>query len=159
MDYSRPPGKQWTIAGYTIDPATQYDKSLDARQREAAYHPAFIRRLNGQMLVYMTPMTNGDVEIYTLRPGTEYLHSAYTFRNRLGWGLHVDEKGDIWEAGGKKIRHTPFQGLGANGKPQFGAALEWDAPAIFNDLMRVHYAPATDTMYLSGYVPGKQEET
>ena len=40
-------------------------------------------------------MMSGDVEIYTLRPGTEYLQSAYTLRNRLGWGLHVDEKGDI----------------------------------------------------------------
>jgi hypothetical protein len=158
MDYSKPPGQQWKVAGYTLDPdATK----ADARRKEPAYHPAFTRRLDGKLLIYMTPMNGGNLEIYTPRAGTEFLDPIYSYQRKFqyGWGLSVDERGDIWEAEGKTIARIPFEGFATDGTPRFGTSQEFAAPAPWDSLQRVYYNSTTDTLFLAGYTADKKEET
>jgi hypothetical protein len=72
------------------------------------------------------------------------------------WGWWVDERGDVWQATEKEgIRHFPLQGLDSHGNPIYTyAAMKTNpVPAPFNNLQRLEYVPATDTMYLGGYTP------
>ena len=157
MDYSKPPGQQWKVAGYTIDPDSV---KTDARIKEPAYHPAFTRRLAGKTIIYMTPMMGGLLELYTPRAGTEFLDPIYSYKRQLdGWGVSVDERGDIWEANGKTIARVPFEGFAPDGTPRFGTRQEFEAPAPWDSLQRVYYNSTTDTLFLAGYTPDKKEET
>ena len=157
MDYSKPPGQQWKVAGYTIDPDLA---KTDARIEEPAYHPAFTRHLKGKVIIYMTPMMGGNVELYTPRAGTEFLDPIYSYKRQLGgWGFSVDGRGDIWECNNKTIARVPFQGFATDGKPRFGPRQEFAAPARWDSLQRVYYNSTTDTLFLSGYTPDKKEET
>ena len=70
------------------------------------------------------------------------------------WGLWVDGSMDVWEATQNAgLRHFACQGLDGKGNPIYDYAHVSSVamPAPFNDLERVEYYPATDTMYLSGY--------
>jgi hypothetical protein len=72
-------------------------------------------------------------------------------------GWWVDSKGDVWKAlrtqDGIGIRHYPLQGIDAKGNPiySYSSMKKQTNPGIFNDLRRIEYFPATDTMYLSGF--------
>src|SRR5581483_10715757 len=121
--------------------------------------PAFVRRLQGKLLVYMTPMMAGEMYLYTPQPGTEYLRLLSAFGERLGWGFYVDSRGDVWQAGDTGIRHTPFTGFDTTGKPQFGTPQNFPSPAPFDRPQRVMYTAETDTLYVAGYTPEKTEET
>ena len=157
MDYSKPSGQQWQVAGYTLDPdATK----PDARRTEPSYHPAFTRRLEGKLIIYMTPMNGGVVELYNARPATEFLDPIYSYKRQLdGWGFSVDERGDMWECNGKAIARIPFKGFDPGGKPRFGTRQDFEAPAPWDSLQRAYYNATTDTLFLSGYTPDKGEET
>jgi len=70
------------------------------------------------------------------------------------WGLWVDSNMDVWEATqGGGIRRFACQGLDPHGNPIYSYAHMTTVamPPQFNDLERIEYYPATDTMYLSGY--------
>ena len=157
MDYSKPPGQQWKVAGYTLDPDA---KKPDARRKEPSYHPAFTRHLKGKVIIYMTPMMGGNVELYTPRAGTEFLDPIYSYKRQLGgWGFSVDGRGDIWECNNKTIARVPFQGFATDGQPRFGPRQEFVAPAPWDSLQRVYYNSTTDTLFLAGYTTDKKEET
>ncbi|HEX8237149.1 MAG TPA: hypothetical protein VF600_14420 [Abditibacteriaceae bacterium] len=157
MDYTRPPGKQATLRGYTYDPSTQDD----ARRKECSYHAAFARRVDGRLLLFETDMYTNAVEVYYFSPDNgEFAQRAYSYKRLLGgWGVWADKGGNLWECSGKQIRMTPLIGFDASGKPQYGAAQSFDGPALFDSLQRIQYFPESDTMYLAGYSPQKKEET
>lgn len=156
LDYAQPPGTQWKVVGYTLDPNAGAE---EPRRKDSGYHPAFVRRLQGKLLVYMTPMMAGEMYLYTPQPGTEYLRLLSAFGERLGWGIYVDSRGDVWQAGDTGIRHTPFTGFDTTGKPQFGTPQNFPSPAPFDRPQRVMYTAETDTLYVAGYTPEKTEET
>jgi len=157
MDYAQPSGQQWKVRGYTIDPTLE---KTDVRFKDSAWHPAFTRRLKGKLLLYMTPMMGGNVEIYSPSAGTELLDPIYSYKRQLdGWGFSVDERGDMWECSGKAIARIPFEGFDAKGKPLFSARQNFEAPAPWSSLQRVYYNSTTDTLFLSGYTPVNKEET
>jgi hypothetical protein len=157
LDYDAASGPQGSMVGYTLSPSATAQN--DARVKDPAYHPAFVRELKGRHVFYMTPMMSGAMHLYVRDGETEFLKPIYNWDKRLGWGIFPDMNGDIWEVGGKTIRCTPFTGFDAAGKPQFGTAQEWPAPAPFSDLQRVVYLPQTDTLLLAGYTPDKKEQT
>lgn len=71
------------------------------------------------------------------------------------WGWAVDAGGDVWQCsktGG--IRRFRMTGL-VNGSPRYDHAVgnldTFAMPAPFNQLRRVEYDAATDTLYLAGY--------
>ena len=157
MDYSKPPGQQWKVVGYTLDPDSP---RADIRREKPDYHPAFVQRLEGKAIIYMRHMMGGSLEMYTPRPGTEFLDPIYSHKPQLeGWGVSVDERGDIWECDGKKIARFPFEGFAANGEPRFATRQGFEAPASWGSLQRVYYNSTTDTLFLAGYTPDKKEET
>jgi len=157
MDYSKPPGQQWKVAGYTLDPdATK----PDARRKYPDYHPAFSRRLDGKVIIYMRNMMGGNLELYAPREGTEFLDPIHTYKLQLeGWGVSVDERGDIWECNENTVARVPFEGFKTSGAPRFGSRQEFEAPAPWDSLQRVYYNSKTDTLFLAGYTPDKKEET
>jgi len=157
MDYSKPPGQQWKVAGYTLDPdATK----PDIRREKPDYHPAFSRSLDGKVIIYMRGMMGGNLELYTQREGTEFLDPIYSYKPKFeGWGVSVDERGDIWECGGKTVLRVPFEGFSADGEPRFGPPEEFEVPAPWDSLQRVHYNSTTDSLFLAGYTPEKKSET
>ena len=70
------------------------------------------------------------------------------------WGWWVDSNGDVWQATQfNGIRHSACQGLDSYGNPIYNYAhmTTIAMPSQFNDLERIEYFPATDTMYLTGY--------
>jgi hypothetical protein len=162
LDFSRPAGQQWTLKGYTFDPAHKDDP----RRLDASYHASFARRIpapgaarEGRLLLYMTHMYTGPLHIYGFAPKSEFAQLLYSHERILkGWGVWADDSGDIWECAGKQIARIPMQGFDAMGKPRFGKPEMLDAPAPFDSLQRVQYFPATDTMYLSGYTSEKKEQ-
>lgn len=158
MDFSKPSGHQWKVAGYTLDPDAP---KPDARRKEPAYHPAFTGRLNGKVIIYMTPMNGGLLELYTPRADTEFLDPIYSYKRQMeyGWGISVDERSDIWECDGKTIVRVPFEGFAANGVPRYGTRQDFAAPAPWDSLQRVYYNSTTDTLFLAGYTADKKEET
>ena len=157
MDYSKPPGQQWKVAGYTLDPDLQ---KVDIRREKPSYHPAFVARLEGKVIVYMREMMGGSLEFYSPRPGTEFLDPIYSHKPQLeGWGVSVDERGDIWECSGKTIARFPFEGFAPDGAPRFGKRQDFDAPASWDSLQRVYYNSTTDTLFLAGYTSEKKDET
>ena len=157
MDYSQPPGQQWKVAGYTFDPDMP---KTDIRLEKTDYHPAFIRTLGGRVIIYMRHMMGGPLEFYTPRPGTEYLDPIYSHKPQLdGWGVSVDERGDIWECNEKTIARIPFEGFAPDGAPRFGKRQDFEAPASWDSLQRVYYNSSTDTLFLAGYTPEKKNET
>ena len=157
MDYSKPPGQQWKVAGYTLDPDCPKN---DIRREKPDYHPAFVARLEGKVIVYMRQMIGGSLEFYSPRPGTEFLDPIYSHKLQLeGWGVSVDERGDIWECNAKTIARIPFEGFAPDGAPRFGKRQDFDAPASWDSLQRVYYNSTTDTLLLAGYTSEKKEES
>ena len=74
------------------------------------------------------------------------------------WGWWMDSSGDVWEATQTAgIRHFACQGLDSYGNPIYNYAhmTTIAMPSQFNDLERIEYYPATDTMYLAGYSPAQ----
>jgi hypothetical protein len=158
MDYSKPPGSQWTLRGYTFDPASPPD---EPRRKEGSYHVAWVRRVGGNLMLFKTPMHGNHLQVYTKRAGRgEFFYRTYEHKQQVdGWGVFADTNGGIWECGDKKISMTALQSFNAQGEPQYGATTFFDAPAPFESLQRVQYLPDTDTMYLAGYTADKKEET
>ncbi len=157
MDYSKPPGQQWKVAGYTLDPDST---KADIRREKPDYHPAFVRRLEEKTIIYMRHMMGGPLVLYSPRTGTEFLDPIYSHKPQLeGWGVSVDERGDIWECNGKTVARIPFEGFAPNGEPRFGTRQDFEAPVAWKSLQRVYYNSTTDTLFLAGYTPDKKDET
>jgi hypothetical protein len=73
-----------------------------------------------------------------------------------GWGWYVDSAGDLWRArNGTGLYRLRFGGLDSNGNPLYSYAKmdAWPVPQPFNDVRRVVYEPATDSLYAAGYTP------
>ncbi|MEM7552675.1 MAG: hypothetical protein AAF378_00980 [Cyanobacteria bacterium P01_A01_bin.84] len=60
MDYSKPPGKEWTYQGYTLN-AFKYPQ--DPRLHTAPDAP-FVRHFQGKTFLYLTNMYGGMLQIY-----------------------------------------------------------------------------------------------
>jgi hypothetical protein len=78
------------------------------------------------------------------------------------WASYVDERGDVWQGmTNGLIRHFRCGGLDAKGNPIYARTAklyeERQAPPPISVLLRAVHIPATDTMYLSGYVPERSK--
>ena len=68
------------------------------------------------------------------------------------WASSVDERGDIWQAAQEAgIWRWKYRGLDAHKNPIYDPNPQhYPMPAPLTNLLRTHYEPATDTMFLSG---------
>ena len=69
------------------------------------------------------------------------------------WNWFVDARGDIWTDSTEGLRRFQLVGFDGFQNPiyHFDQAERIPAPVPFNRVSRIHYEPATDTMFLSGY--------
>lgn len=97
----------------------------------------------------------GSSWIWLDKNGDALIHKEEMVATRSGNTWDIDANGDIWSAGDKVYRHR-FAGLDDHGAPTWQTVAEQSPrPAPFNgehdDLRRIKYVAATDTLYLSGY--------
>ena len=71
----------------------------------------------------------------------------------------VDDEGNIWAAG-DAIRRYKVLGLDPRGNPVYdnNKSEVFNVPLDFSRVERVHYIPATDTLYLTGFRPGQSDD-
>lgn len=96
MDYSKPPGKEATYKGYTLN-AFKYPQ--DARLHTAPDAP-FVRRIQGKTFLYLTNMYGGMLQIYRFNKQTD---GEIAIPSGMFVGTHPDGKPSL----GKD--YPPFQ--------------------------------------------------
>ena len=76
-----------------------------------------------------------------------------------GWAWYPDNEGNIWEGNAKSqtIRMHEFSGFDASRQPKYESYTEYDRPAPFNKVERIHYDEINDVLYLSGYTAERPE--
>ena len=67
MDFSKPPGEEWTYQGFTLN-AFKYPQ--DPRLHSSPDAP-FFRRIKGKKFLFLTQMYNGTLQIYRFNEATD----------------------------------------------------------------------------------------
>jgi len=154
-------GCLWRQRATTVDHVGHPD---DWRANSAM--TTYLRRLEGRRLLYTIGQYGGGYRLFTFDEPDGYLGrpvGRITAPSET-WAWHVGDNGDIWHGDlwrGEKeagvIRRFAFKGWSADGKPKFETEKPetWPWPADFQNVRRVIYDDATDTLYLSGYLKGE----
>lgn len=164
VDLSTDSPARWSPRAITLDASST---SRDPRMESNKGHPfasTWLRWLDGRRLLYTTGQWAGGFHFFTFDQGSELARPAGSFRPDKGsWAWQVDSAGTIWwgNAPGRKIHAYPFQGWSADGLPQYDQAQpqRYDRPELFVEVARLHYAPATDSLYISGYTKDKKSKS
>lgn len=126
----------------------------------------YLRRLGRRRLLYTIGQYGGGFLLFTFDEPHGHLGKPAGRVTAKGetWAWHIGDSGDIWhgddwrgEERGGFIRRFAFKGWDANGQPRFETEKpdEWPWPAGFQNVRRVLYDDATDTLLLSGYLKGE----
>jgi hypothetical protein len=122
MDYSKPSGKQWTYKGYTFNP---FKYPQDIRLR-VAHGSVFMRRIQGQLLMYFTDMFGGFLHVYRFNPATD---GEVAIPSVMFQGTPVNEnekvKADSWPPNQSQTGDWIWQDKNGNGafdKGEFDAS-------------------------------------
>ncbi|MDH6061753.1 hypothetical protein NWP17_15145 [Chrysosporum bergii ANA360D] len=91
MDYSRPPGQQWTYEAYTLNP---FKYPQDPRLHTSP-DATWVRRIQGKPFIFLTNMYDSFLQIYRFNSKTDG-------KIAIPSGMFVGTNG----AGGKSIRGT-----------------------------------------------------
>ena len=60
LDYTKPPGHEWSYSGYTVDPRRYPD---DPRLHLSPTH-IWVRRIDGKRFLFVTDMTGEFLHVY-----------------------------------------------------------------------------------------------
>jgi len=85
MDYSKEPGKSWSLTGVTLDPFRYTDDPRVKHQFESPW----MRRINGQKFLFLGNMYGGSLSIYRFEPDSEIAVPA-AFLNLIDKNLESD---------------------------------------------------------------------
>ena len=87
----------------------------------------------------------------------EYSAGDAGLNGSFAWS--VDDEGNIWAAG-DAIRRYKVQGLDPRGNPVYDTDKSevFNIPLDFSRVERLHYVPATDTLYVTGFRPGQSDD-
>jgi len=87
----------------------------------------------------------------------EYSAGDPDLNGSFAWS--VDDEGNIWSAG-DAIRRYKIQGLDPSGNPIYdnNKSEVFNIPLDFSRVERIHYFPATDTLYVAGFRPGQSDD-
>ncbi len=147
----------WRQCATTVDHVTFPD---DPRASSAM--TVYLRHLEGRRLLYGIGQYGGGYRLFAFAEPGNYLAKPVGQITEKGetWAWHIADNGDIWhgDAPERKIRRHRFTGWAADGKPKFesGAADVWPWPDDFDNIRRVIYESASDTLFLSGYLKGEE---
>jgi len=84
----------------------------------------------------------------------EFQYPLEGFYIQETFNVFIDSEGNFWEPQNRYgVLKTPLVGFTASGAPIYDLekAEKFDKPKEFSEVLRCHYFPETDTMYLSGY--------
>ncbi len=161
FDPAKPPGQGWTLKALTCDAILHPD---DPRMNGRHGATGILRRPQGRRLLANIGQMSGGFDLYTFEG--EQNHIAH-FRQHIGpvkgggWAWEIDERGDVWCGDGPKhtIQRWKFGGWNVDGSPIYDLDKPdtWPWPEGFIEIGRVSYAPATDTLYITGFTPEKKQ--
>ncbi|GEO40667.1 hypothetical protein SAE02_48150 [Skermanella aerolata] len=88
----------------------------------------------------------------------EYSSGDGSLNGSFAWS--VDDDGSVWAAGGSSIRRYKALGLDQRGNPVYDTDKSevFNLPLDFGSVQRLHYVPATDTLYVAGFRPGQSDD-
>jgi hypothetical protein len=155
LDYGKPAGQEASWRGYTVN---RFKYPQDSRLHRMHPYLSQVRRIQDRRFLVLSEMHmdsfNGLLQFYRFNAATDGLvaipSTRYAKREQYSWGLFVDFRGAVWEAG-HAVHRTPLNGLDAQGNPVFGATTTWPRPAPFTSLQRVEYDATRDVLHLAGY--------
>jgi len=178
IDWSKPPGQDWKLAAYTLNP---FKHPEDPRGGDTAV----MTRIAGKRILYTLDQNGSQIGIFRFDGEVAVPCGLFTATGkhrtspsgRCMWydrnndqQMQADEwtvlgterdcilgrpdsAGGLWTAGwGNKVRYVPCRGLDANGAPIYQKEdfQQWETPAPFTNADRVFYVPDSDTLYISG---------
>ncbi len=126
MDWSRPPGHEQSLAGFTLD---RFTYPLDSRVTEN-HGPSHrlingVRRIGGRLFLYCGAQGTGSLEIYKFGAGyvaapCGYVAGASTWRPGAGKRWPEDAESFVWtDANGDGVP-DPAEFGAVGGKPRWG---------------------------------------
>lgn len=141
-DYST---NAWSLHSITCDAIANPADPRIATEGETS----LIRRVNGNLLMFVTSMYAGHFDIY--RFNGEIAVFCQTI-NGIGYSGLPDKDGNIWYASGSSIRKIPLTGF-TNGVPVFGpeVIVASSLPAPMTGIERLQYDVDSDVMYIGGW--------
>jgi len=95
-----------------------------------------------------------DVNGNGIAEANEFKYPSEPLQFHEAFNTFIDSKGDIWEPQNRfGVLKTPLGGFTQSGAPVYDLdkSERFARPAEFIEVLRCHYFPETDTMYLSGY--------
>ncbi len=150
------PGCEWRLRGLSLD----YPRSADDNRIKYGCS-VLVRNLERRRLLYTIGQYAGGYRLHTFdERGDLFAHEVDRIGDKEQWAWCVDDRGDIWhgDAPGKTIRRYPFKGWKADGKPYYDwkNPHSWPWPEDFALVRRILFQPASDTLYLFGYLTGQK---
>ncbi len=112
MDYSKGSGKEWTYEAYTLDKF----RYPDDPRLHLSYTSAFVRRIQGKRLLYLTDMYADNLAVFRF-DGEIAVPCAIVAKHHLNWPTNQPASGRwIWRDrnGDGSIQSNEYENLGAN---------------------------------------------
>lgn len=163
MDYGKhAAGSEWTFNAMTQD-RTNYPGDLDVRNynylEAVDLESVFIRRVNGERVMYTAAMTGPRGYVYSFKNDIAvYKLNFDDYGGRFGgtWAMYPDKDGDVWFAQSDGVYVKRLQYIGKDGKLVFSPMTKVkDLPAPINNPKRCAYDKDNDVFYISGTSPAK----
>jgi len=145
MDYTKPPGRQWTYQSFLWDRATDTPTVSGGS--------VIVRRLGGQTILFTTASTQMSGGFLIKKLDGQVATPAGSLSNG-SWAWWIEPDGNIWNVNGSKyVTRYPFTGLDATGNPVYNTAHpdNYPLPSEVSNIQRMHYDSTSDALYVTGY--------
>lgn len=174
MDFSQPPGEEWTLEATTIH---RHEFPEDPRLQGGHKGGTLVRYIDGHRLLYVNdmfgkyfifrfdPENYGEIAIPAGRitsseiwrdadgDGHESPDEVTEIDTAESRGWWVDTEGTIWQATRHEgIYKYPLKAIDENGVPVYGLddREHFPNPGPIEDVRRIYYEPDEDVLYLGG---------
>ena len=145
LDYSKPAGKMWTYESFLWDRATDTPSVFGGA--------VVVRHLGGRTVLASTAsdQMSGGFRFY--RMDQQVAVPAGILADG-SWAWWIEREGNVWNVDGAgKVKRFPYLGLDASGNPRYDKVHPdtFPRPKELGGIQRMHYDPASDAIYFSGY--------
>lgn len=149
LDLSKSAGAEWSLTGITYH-KNAYPTDPRGTRNVLDMASTFMRRVNGNLIMYATGMYAGTLDIY------KFQNDLAIFCQTISLGTSAyepDTDGNIWYVANNTIKKIPLTGFSA-GTPTFGASQDIAPnPGGISTIERIYYNKAKDEMYFTGETP------
>ena len=148
--------QQWSLVAMTCD---RINYSNDRRNSVGKNDmtSALMRRVNGNLLMYISGMYGGKFDVFTFN--NEIAVLSQSFRD-IGWSAFPDKNGNIWYESSGSIKKIPLTGFSGS-TPVYGAAVTvaTSIPSPITEVNRVEYDADADVMFIAGWSAANPNST